>query len=186
MDDKRNPSFEELSEEFSQPLFGYLRRMSGNAADADDLLQETLLKIAKGLSTFEHRSSVKTWAFRIATNVAIDFLRRSAKAQFIEFDESDRPSGIDEEERLILDEMNSCVREVIDRLPPDYRAAVVLFHLEGRTLAEISEICSISLAATKVRVHRARARLQEALNKECTFYSSGAGNLRCARKDCKS
>lgn len=78
--------------------------------------------------------------------------------------------------------MNACLREVIDRLPPDYRAALVLFNLEGRTVAEVADICGISVSLARVRVHRGKARLRKALQRECDFYASAEGALRCDRK----
>ena len=176
------PSFEEIASQLSPSLRGYLIKMVGNAADADELLQETLMRIARGLTKFEGRSSPKTWAFRIATNVAIDFLRSSKSDKLVEFTDLDTPSDTDEEEELIVDQINSCVRQVIDSLPPDYRAPLVLQCLEGKEISEIAEVCDMSIANTKVRLHRAKARLKEALNKDCSFYRSAAGNLRCDRK----
>jgi RNA polymerase sigma-70 factor (ECF subfamily) len=183
------PSFEDLAHRLEPQLRAYLRRMVRNAADAEDLFQETLLRIARGLPEFEGRASAKNWAYRIATNVAIDFLRRTKKATVIAFDESatgETAPEIDDEDRLILDEMNQCVREVIDGLPPTYRAALILHHLEGRTAAETARILDISLANAKIRIHRAKDRLQEALARECDFYTSDGGTLRCDRKspDC--
>jgi RNA polymerase sigma-70 factor (ECF subfamily) len=182
LNEKPNPSFEELATELSPQLTAYLARMTGNAADADDLLQETLMRIARALPGFEGRSSPKSWAYRIATNVAIDFIRRTRKSSFSEFGESEDRSDVDEEDRMVLDEMNDCVRGVIDGLPPDYRAALILFNLEGNSVAETAKILDISIAAAKVRIHRAKARLKEALNRKCDFYTSGEGSLRCDRK----
>jgi len=179
------PSFETLAHDLGPQLRAYLRRMVRNAADAEDLLQETLLRIARGLPDFEGRASAKNWAYRIATNVAIDFLRRSNKATVVDFDASsaeETASESEDEDRLILDEMNQCVREVIDGLPPRYRAALVLHHLQGKTAAETAQILDLSLANAKMRIHRAKERLREALDRECDFYASDGGALRCDRK----
>lgn len=176
------PSFEELVRELGGQLSGYLRRMLGNGADADDLLQETLLRIAGGLPRLERGAAVKSWAFRIATNVAIDHIRKHQRATLQEFTEAEDRDDTDEEDLLVLDEMSSCVREVIDGLPPDHRAAIVLFNLEGKSLAETAQILGISVGATKVRVHRAKSRLREALDRECTFYTTIDGTTRCDRK----
>ncbi len=177
------PSFEELVYKFSAQLSAYLKRMTGNASDADDLLQETLVRIARGLPQFEGRSSVKNWAYRIATYVAIDFLRKKKKNDSREFDESEMATEFDEQDRLVLDEMNDCVRDVINGLPPDYRAALVLYNLQGKSVAETAEILGISQALAKVRIHRGKTRLKEALNKKCDFYTSDQGSLRCDRKN---
>lgn len=86
------------------------------------------------------------------------------------------------DQRLVIDEMNECVRQVIDSLPVDYRAVLVLHDLEGRTAKETAEICGCSLPTAKIRIYRARHRLREALQQECDFYRDGESVLRCDRK----
>jgi RNA polymerase sigma-70 factor (ECF subfamily) len=86
------------------------------------------------------------------------------------------------EGRMVIDEMNSCVREVIDTLPEDYRAALVLHDIEGLTAAATAEACGCSLATAKIRIHRARARLKKALDTECVFYRDEENVFRCDRK----
>ena len=180
--------FEDVAQELSGPLRRYLERLVGNRATADDLLQETLLKIARALPEFEGRSSVKTWAFTIATRVATDHFRRPhSRAQMVEIDEREPAHVLDAEidQRLVIDEMSSCVREVIDSLPEDYRTALVLHDLEGQTAAQVAEIAGCSLANAKIRIHRARRRLKKALNEECSFYRDEDNVFRCDRKpDC--
>lgn len=180
-----NPTFEEVAESLSAPLQRYLERMVGNRATADDLLQETLLRIARGLTKFEGRSSVKTWAFTIATRVATDHFRRpDTRVRIVDMDQTKEipDSDIDGEFRMVVDEMNSCVREIIDSLPEDYRAALVLHDLQGLTAAATAEACGCSLATAKIRIHRARARLRNALKAECVFYHDEDDVLRCDKK----
>jgi RNA polymerase sigma-70 factor (ECF subfamily) len=177
--------FEDVAQELSGPLRRYLERLVGNRATADDLLQDTLLKIARALPEFEGRSSVKTWAFTIATRVATDHFRRPhSRAQMVEIDETEPAHVLDAEidQRLVIDEMSSCVREVIDSLPEDYRTALVLHDLEGQTSAQVAEIAGCSIATAKIRIHRARRRLKQALNEECTFYRDEENVFRCDRK----
>jgi RNA polymerase sigma-70 factor (ECF subfamily) len=177
--------FEDVAKELSSPLRRYLERLVGNRATADDLLQDTLLKIARGLPEFEGRSSIKTWAFTIATRVATDHFRRpQSRAQMVEIDETgpDHVADAEVDQRLVIDEMNSCVREVIDSLPEDYRTALVLHDLEGQTAMQVAEIADCSLATAKIRIHRARRRLKEALDQECSFYRDEDNVFRCDRK----
>ena len=180
--------FEDVAQELWDPLRRYLERLVGNRATADDLVQETLLKIARALPDFEGRSSVKTWAFTIATRVATDHFRRPhSRARMVEFDESVPVLVNDAEidQGLVIDEMNSCVREVIEGLPEDYRTALVLHDLEGHTAAQTAEIVGCSLATAKIRIHRARLRLKEALDRQCDFYRDEKDIFRCDRKqDC--
>jgi RNA polymerase sigma-70 factor (ECF subfamily) len=185
VDAHENPSFEDVARTLSDPLQRYLERMVGNRATADDLLQETLLRIARGLPNFEGRSTVKTWAFAIATRVATDYFRRpETRAQIVDVERIPEisASDADVEGRVVIDEMNSCVREVIDSLPEDYRAALILHDLQGLTAAATAEACGCSLATAKIRIHRARARLKDALGKECEFYRDDEGVFRCDRK----
>lgn len=176
------PSFERLVSEMAGSLSGFLRRMLGNRADAEDVFQETLMRIAVALPGLERRTAFKSWAFRIASNAAIDHIRKHKRASLIEFSEEDRPTDAADDDYLVLDEMNTCVRDVIDGLPPIHRAAIVLFYLEGKSVLETAEILEISPGAAKVRIHRARARLKEALDNECALYSTPDGVTRCDRK----
>jgi RNA polymerase sigma-70 factor (ECF subfamily) len=175
--------FEDVVEELSGPLRRYLERLVGNRATADDLLQETLLKIARALPEFEGRSSVKTWAFTIATRVATDHLRRPQnRAQMAEIDETVQVVDAETDQKLVVDEMSSCVREVINSLPEGYRTALVLHDLEGHTAAQVAEISGCSIATAKIRIHRARRRLKQALDEECRFYRDADNVFRCDRK----
>ena len=144
-----------------------------------------MLKIARALPGFEGRSSLKTWAFTIATRVATDHFRRPQnRAQMVGINETAPTHVADAEidQRLVIDEMSSCVREVIDSLPEDYRTALVLHDLEGQTAAQVAEIAGCSLATAKIRIHRARRRLKQALDEECRFYRDEENVFRCDRK----
>ena len=175
--------FEDVVEELSDPLRRYLERLVGNRSTADDLLQDTLLKIARALPGFEGRSSVKTWAFTIATRVATDHLRRPQnRAQMVDIDETAHTLEAEIDQKLVVDEMSSCMREVIDSLPEDYRTALVLHDLEGQTAAQVAEIAGCSTATAKIRIHRARRRLKQALDEECSFYRDADNVFRCDRK----
>jgi RNA polymerase sigma-70 factor (ECF subfamily) len=178
-------TIESVVQELSDPLRRYLERLAGNDATAKDLLQETLAKIARGLPGFEGRSSVKTWAFSIATRVATDHFRRpSSKARIVDFDEAAEPESPDPEitDRLVIHEMSACVRGVIDGLPGDYRSALVLHDLEGLSAAQVAEVAACSLPTAKIRIHRARRRLKDALENECNFYRDDENVFRCDRK----
>lgn len=179
------PPLDQIAGELAEPLLRYLGRYVGEPAVAEDLLQETLIRIARGLPGFAGRASLKTWAFSIATRVAADHYRQPRnRAHIVEVDElaelADGDPTVDQ--RLVVDEMNACVRQVIDGLPEDYRAAMVLHDLEGLSAAETAEICGCSLATAKIRIHRARLRLKEALQRECDFYRDADDVLRCDRK----
>lgn len=178
-------SFDAIAQQLSQPLLHYLRRLAGNQAVADDLLQETLLRIARGLAGFKGQSSIKTWAYAIATRAAADYFRQPEhRVQIVEVAEAgDWPDpGQSIEQRIVMDEMSSCVRQVVDSLPGDYRSALVLHDLEDLSVEQTAEICGCTLATAKIRIHRARERLKKALQQQCEFYRDDGNVLRCDRK----
>ena len=184
---QKRPSVEELAREQALPIMRYLAHYVGDQAVAEDLWQETLLRVHKGSSSFAGRSSIGTWTFSIATRVAADYLRRPghntsivALTEVVEPIDSDR--AIDEQ--LVVDEMNQCVRDVIDSLPDTYRSALILYDLEGLSAKQVAEVSDCSLASAKIRIHRARQRLKKALDEECAFYHDADQVLRCESKAC--
>ena len=182
---KKDNDIQETLAQVAVPVFRYLRRYCGDEHLAEDLAQETLLRAARALPGFDGRSSFKTWAITIATRVAADHFRRAARrVPEIDLDNCDDFAARDPtlEQRLTIDEMNCCIREVINGLPEDYRVALVLHDLEGLSVAEVAEVAGCSLATAKIRIHRARKRLQEALGQQCSFYNDQENVLRCERK----
>lgn len=177
--------FEQMAIELIPPLKRYLNRLTGDPAVADDLLQETLIRANRGLPSFAGLSSVKTWAFSIATRVVADYFRAPEhRRQIVDIDEVEELPTTDRatDEQMIIDEMNACIRGVIDTLPEDYRAALVLHDFEGLTAAQVAEINDCSTATAKIRIHRARSRLREALQDRCCFYRDDNSEFRCDRK----
>ncbi len=179
-------SFEDVANELSPFLGRYLQRVVQDRGIAEDLLQQTLLRIARGLPDFDGRSSVKTWAYTIATRTAMDHFRKSGtEPPFV--DESEAAGVEDDaptpEQRLALEQMNACVREIIAGLPEEYRTAILLHDFSGLSARDTATACGCSEANAKVRVHRARAKLKAALQKECTLYHDEDNVLRCHRRD---
>lgn len=178
-------ALEPLVQALAPALLRYLQRYVGDPALAQDLQQETLIRMMRGLPDFAGRSSVKTWAFAIASRVAADHFRDPAhKLHIVEVDEAlDVPSPDRQTEaQAIADEMNQCVRQVIDSLPESYRAALILRDLEELPVEQVAEISECTVATAKIRIHRARQRLKEALGAQCAFYRDPEGIYRCDRK----
>ena len=182
------PTFDAVARELAASILHFLERYVGNRAVAEDLLQETLIRMNRGLPSFAGRSSVKTWAFSIASHVAADYLRHpDRRTSIVPLDAIEEPVdpalGIDE--RMVVDEMNECIRGVIDSLPESFRSALILHDLEGLSAEQTAEVCECSVATAKIRIHRARDRLKQALARQCEFYRDEESVLRCDRKACK-
>jgi len=178
-------SFESFAKEYSEPLYRYLRKLTGGGDEAEDILQETLIKIAGSLSDLKDISKVRTWAFRVATNTAMDFFRKSGKNSYIEFDENLYEPGADGgdiEDKIIQDEMNECIRREMSRIAPHYNTVLVLYFFEHMSIAEIANICDISVTAVKVRLHRGKKLLNRVLSEGCNFYYDKNSNICCSSK----
>jgi RNA polymerase sigma-70 factor (ECF subfamily) len=179
------PVFQDIARDLAQPLLRYLERYVGDRVAAEDLRQETLMRMNKGLASFAGRSSIKTWAFSIASRVAADYLRHpDRRMRIVELSKVAEPIDPDRaiDERMVVDEMNECVRQVIDSLPDAYRAALILHDLEGFSANQTAEICGCSVASAKIRIHRARLRLKDELKGQCEFYRDPDSVFRCDRK----
>ncbi len=178
-------AFRDIADELAQPLRRYLERYVGDRAVAEDLAQETLLRMHRGLASFAGRSSLKTWVFAIANRVAADYLRQPEhRTRIVELDGVDEP--VDPEyppdQQLLVGQMNECLRGVIDSLPENYRSALILHDLEALSAQQVAEICDCSVATAKIRIHRARLRLKDALTRQCQFYHDQDSVFRCDRK----
>ena len=188
-------NFQKIHDDFRPRMVRYLTRIVGEN-EAEDLTQEVFAKIDGALKAFRGESSLSTWVYQIATNVARDRLRRlsarhgnekSLPIDDITETEEDKDLWTGEqtastEQRVIRKEMNGCVREMISTLPESYRSVIVLSDLEGFTDAEIADIVGLSLPAAKIRLHRARTKLKEELKKACVFYRDERNELACDRK----
>jgi RNA polymerase sigma-70 factor (ECF subfamily) len=186
--------FDKIFSEFHEKVRRYLERLVGKRY-AEDVTQEVFLKISKGLGTFKGESSLSTWVYRVATNAALDTVksrsyREDGRTAMLDKadDESEAGSvavegkGLSAEREAIRGEMNACIREFVDKLPPDYRTVIALSEIRELTNREIAEILGLSLDAVKIRLHRARARLQAEFERGCHFYHDEEGNLACDRK----
>lgn len=167
-------AFEELVGRTEDKIYGHLLRMVGNASDAQELLQETYLSAYKNLKSFEGKSSFSTWAYRIATNHALMHFRK--KRPEVPMEELPIPSHEELKGRTIRDwdidpseaahsrEVKALLEEAVAKLPPPYRAVVVLRDMEGLSTAETAEFLNINEGAVKTRLHRARIFLRELLS----------------------
>jgi RNA polymerase sigma-70 factor (ECF subfamily) len=179
--------FNDIYREFRPKIERYLGRLVGEA-DAADLAQTVFLKVGRALQTFRGESSLSTWIYRIATNVARDHARASGAAPAFEDLPEDAVERIPDEgqEKIdllhIREEMRACIREMVERLPEPYRAVQLLSDFEDLTNPQIAQILDLSVETVKIRLHRARARLRSMMECGCTFYRDADSGLMCDRK----
>ena len=169
--------FEALAMEHLPSLFSAAMRMTHNAADAEDLVQETYLKGFRGFGGFEEGTNIKAWLFRILTNTYINMYRsqkRKPQRQDLEDIEDlflyRRIGGLEaaqmgrSTEDVVLDQFTDTeVKGAVDALPEAFRIPVLLADVEGFSYKEIAEILEIPIGTVMSRLHRGRKALQKSL-----------------------
>ena len=161
---KQDPAaFGALVQRYQDRLFNYLYRMTGSREDAEDLAQEVLIRIYKALDRFRLDAPFKPWMYKIATNVAINHLKSRRPASLLEDDVPSTAHFAAPEAMAEQHETQRVVLSAINELPDHYRAIVLMRHLEELSYEEIAQALDVPLGTAKVRLHRARALLQEKL-----------------------
>jgi RNA polymerase sigma-70 factor, ECF subfamily len=170
-------AYRELLGRYQRPVFSLVYRMVRDRELAEDIAQETFVKVFNHLGSYNPKYKFSSWIFKIASNLAIDHLRKkepetisldgSRNAQTAEQMEATRITveSRDEnpEEFVMAKELGAEIEVAIGELRPEYRTAVLLRHVEGRPYEEIAEIMDIPLGTVKTYIHRARTELKVSL-----------------------
>ena len=159
---------------------------------ADDLIQETFLRIQRSLSSLRDSSKMSSWIFRIAYHLCQDHFRQLKAAQKKESIDEEKIETLEDifvqeelaQKDLEQHEMRKCVQNQIDLLPQSLRAVLVLFDLMELNHQEIAETLGITIENVKVRLHRARKKLKTILEEKCTFEQDERNVLVCNPVDC--
>lgn len=162
-------AYAELLTAYRDSLFFMMNKMVNNVNDAEDLTIEAFGKAFKLLHSFTGKYAFSTWLFKIATNHCIDFIRKQNKHTLLSIDEgsdgdiapnqyilSENP---DPEENLIRQQKGEMIKDIIDRLHPDYRDILRLKYFQGFSYIEISEKLDISMGTVKARLYRSKELL---------------------------
>jgi RNA polymerase sigma-70 factor (ECF subfamily) len=185
--------FSAVYAEYYPKIAGYLRRLVGDA-DAEDVAQETFVKVNRSLDSFRGESRFSTWIYRIAMNTAMDHLRKPSARQALRqgqgteegeilFDNDSIPDKAPLHDTLLLRrDMNDCIRGLVDDLPEKYRTVLVLAEIEGLTNAETGAVLGLSLHTVKIRLHRARTQLKKSMETACNLYNDERNELSCERR----
>jgi RNA polymerase sigma-70 factor (ECF subfamily) len=170
------PTFDHIFEEFERPIYDYLLHLIQNQADAEDLAQETFIRVHDKLETFRGEARLSTWIYRIATNISTDYFRSSAHRQakanpLLEEVDLDREfanlSAPSVAQQVAQSDMSDCMQKFVQHLPYSYRTVIVLHDLQGLKAQEIADILECPLETVKIRLHRARVKLRASLHAGC-------------------
>lgn len=171
-----NALFERLVDKYMQRLYNFGLKICKNSQDAEDLVQESFINVHKYLKDFREEASFKNWLYRIAASVCWKMRRKSKFAPDRElsleefmpkdhaFVDKDAPAWAHEPISSLLNrELNDQIETAVSNLPKPYRLVLVLRDMEGFSTEETARILSLSESNVKVRLHRARLFVREAL-----------------------
>ena len=173
----RDAAFRELIRRYERPVFSLIYRMVRDRELAEDLAQDTFIKVLNHIDRYRSEFKLSSWLFKIANNVAIDYLRRrqletvsidgsphaqtAGAIEATSFDVSvQQESALDE---LEARELGTAIEQAIAGLRPEYRSCIMLRHVEGRSYEEIAATLDLPLGTVKTYIHRARHELRRAL-----------------------
>ena len=160
------PSWDEIVRQHADRVYRLAYRLSGNRADAEDLTQETFVRVFRSLADYTP-GTFEGWLHRITTNLFLDMVRRRQKIRFdaLADDASERLASDEPGPERAYEQNNLSpeIQRALDTLPADFRAAVVLCDLEGLTYEEIALTLGIKVGTVRSRIHRGRVLLREAL-----------------------
>lgn len=173
----REAAYRELIRRYERPVFSLVLRMVRDRQLAEDLSQETFIKALNAISTYRPEYKFSSWIFKIANNAAIDHLRRR-ELDTLSLDGAPNASTPEEIEATALQvggkgesaldelearELGSAIERAIAQLRPEYRACILLRHVEGLAYEEIAQSLDLPLGTVKTYIHRARHELRDLL-----------------------
>jgi len=170
-------AYRELLGRYQRPVFSIIYRMIRDREQAEDLAQETFVRVFNHIDRYDPRYKFSSWIFKIATNLTIDWIRRkeldtvsidgsrnAVTAEQIEATSITIASDDENPEELLeAKELGEEIEGAISKLRPEYKAAILLRHVEGREYQEIAEILKIPLGTVKWKMHETIRKLRPRL-----------------------
>ena len=159
------PSWDDVVREHADRVYRLAYRLTGNPHDAEDLTQETFIRVFRSLADYKP-GTFEGWLHRITTNLFLDMVRRRQRIRFDALPEDTErlPGTAPSPEQVYADtHLDPQIQAALDALSPEFRVAVVLCDIEGLTYEEIAATLGIKLGTVRSRIHRGRVQLREAL-----------------------
>jgi RNA polymerase sigma-70 factor (ECF subfamily) len=169
------PEFDEIYEAYASRVLNLAYRLTGDEEAARDLTQEIFIKVYQHLDSFEQRSEIFTWIYRIAVNHVTNYIKKEKRRRWFNILDRrlpevlgdagneqvfDAPSPEPTAQRKLEDaERARVVWEAVRSLPSEYRVPLVLYHYDGMSYKDIAETLGLSLSAVETRIHRAKKKL---------------------------
>lgn len=163
----REEAFRHIMESYNERIYWHIRRFVISHDDADDIMQDVLIKIWSGLPSFRDRSKLFTWIYRIATNESLNFLRKSRIRSFLSIGskECGLEQKLDEDPYFNGTELQKELYNAMETLPPKQKAVFALRYFDEMKYEDISEITGCSAGSLKASYHHAYNKIKEYLEK---------------------
>jgi RNA polymerase sigma-70 factor (ECF subfamily) len=161
------PSWEDIVREHGDRVYRLAYRLSGNQHDAEDLTQETFIRVFRSLASYQP-GTFEGWLHRITTNLFLDMVRRRSRLRMEGLpDDTDRlvDDGPSPEEVYSDTHLDPDLQAALDELAPEFRAAVVLCDVEGLSYEEIGATLGVKLGTVRSRIHRGRQALRGSMER---------------------
>lgn len=170
----REATFDRLFEEFSSPIYNYVLRMVGDPDRAADIAQDTFIKAFRKLDSLTDATSVKSWLYRIATNTAIDDMRRrrfTVRMDDPRHDDDRPPQERPDhrpgpEQQVLSSQLDERIQRALLKLRPNHRQCLLLSDIEDMSGQQIGEVMGLSYAAVRTLLCRARGEMRRHLAAE--------------------
>jgi RNA polymerase sigma-70 factor (ECF subfamily) len=178
--------FWEIYDQYYPKIRRFILTLTRDEWAADDLLQETFLRVQHNMDQLRDPARLSPWIFRIAYNLCQDHFRRTKTASREQsLDQEDLFAEGDIQKEMEQREMEECVQNQVSLLPDLLRTVLVLFDIMGFTHQEIAETLGITVENVKVKLHRARKKLKTILEEKCAFERDERDVLVCLPADQK-
>ncbi|MFA4903000.1 MAG: sigma-70 family RNA polymerase sigma factor [Desulfobaccales bacterium] len=171
----------EIYDQYYQGVRKFILHTVRNEWVADDLVQETFIRINNNLENVRDATKLKAWIFRIAYNICQDYFRQQGKAANLGLEEiSGKPTmATTAQKELEQGQMRKCVFGLVNHLPESLRSVIILSDISEFSQREIAEILEITVENVKIRLHRARKKLKALLEEHCVFEVDERNVLTC-------
>ncbi|SDL65051.1 RNA polymerase, sigma 29 subunit, SigE [Corynebacterium mycetoides] len=174
------PSWSELVAEHADSVYRLAFRLSGNQHDAEDLTQETFMRVFRSLKNYQP-GTFEGWLHRITTNLFLDMVRHRAKIRMEALPEDyERVPGTDmtPEQAYSVANLDPALQKALDELSPDFRVAVVLCDVVGMSYEEIADTLGVKMGTVRSRIHRGRTQLRASLEAQAVSDESAKELIR--------
>lgn len=173
--DKRQEAFTQLIKKYQQKIYWHIRKMVIDHDDADDLIQETFIKVWQSLPNFRGDSQLFTWIYRIATNECLNFLQKKKRQNHVPLENSDDENSLNlistlessiDSDYISGDEIQIKLQKALLTLPDKQRLVFNMKYYDDLKYEEIAEITGTSVGALKASYHLAVKKIEDVLNQE--------------------